>query len=562
MADIDYDALATQYGGADAPKAAAVDYDALAKRFGAQEAPKTHSERADAAIQRGAIGVGETLGSLVTGAVAAPVAGIVGLAQGAKNLVSPGGMSAADRVQQVQGAMTYEPKTEAGQAVSGVVNYLPEKLAEGADVAGEAVSRGVDKVLPGAGPAVGAAVNTGIQALPMIAGKFGAPVARRTLALAQEKADVLNKVNAPQAADLLAARERNLTISPAEANPTILNRMLEGASGQAKVQQLASSQNQPIVQNIVRKGLGIRDDVPVTREALESVRKEAGKTYEKVRNVGEIPIDEKYTAALDKIESDYKGAAKSFSEEVDPVQKAVDSARNTVKEGVFDSDAAVSKIKLERKRADKAFRQGDAELGKAHKAIADAIEEQIERKLAPGGTSAVGGQANLLAEFQKSRALIARSYDVQKALTKTGEIDARVLAEQLRKGRPLGEDLMPVAKIAGRYPGSFQAGGKNAYTNVNAFDALMGLGAAGSALAHAPGAAPAVLAGAAAAAARPAIRAGILSAPYQRAFAGPRHAGPGAIPTLADMSTRDPALLAGAELQAHGFQTLEDELRR
>lgn len=517
--------------------------------------PQTRSEGADAALQRGVTGVGETLANLATGAVATPAAGIAGIVQGAKNLVSPGGMSAADRVAQVQGDFTYEPKSAAGKTVSGVVSYLPEKLAEGADIAGEATS----KVF---GPAAGAAVNTAIQAAPMVLGKVGAPVARRALALAQERADVLNKVGAPDAKVILDARDRGLTISPAEANPIILNRLLEGVSGQAKVQQLASAQNQPIVQNIVRKGLGIREDVPVTRDALESVRKEAGKTYEKVRKVGEIPIDEKYTQALDKIESDYKGAAKSFSEEVDPVQKAVDSARNTVKAGSFDSDAAVSKIKLERRRADKSFREGDTELGKAHKAIADAIEEQIERKLSSSGTSAVGGQADLLSEFQKSRALIARSYDVQKALTKGGDIDARVLAEQLRKGRQIGGEIGVVAKIAGKHPGSFQAGGKNAYTNVNAFDALMGLGAAGGALAHAPGAVGAVLAGAAAAAARPVIRAGITSGPYQRAFAGPARATAGAVPTLAEAMTRDPALLAGAELQGHGFKTLEDELVR
>src|SRR5712664_914130 len=46
-------------------------------------------------------GIADAALSLGSGAVAAPVAGLAGIAQGVKNLVSPG-MSAADRVNQVQ----------------------------------------------------------------------------------------------------------------------------------------------------------------------------------------------------------------------------------------------------------------------------------------------------------------------------------------------------------------------------------------------------------------------------------------------------------------------------
>jgi hypothetical protein len=219
----------------------------------------------------------------------------------------------------------------------------------------------------------------------------------------------------------------------------------------------------------------------------------------------------------------------------------------------------VSKIKLERRRGDKAFRQGDAELGKAHKAIADAIEQQISRKLQSEGTSAVGGRAGLLDEFEKSREIIAKSYDVQKSL-KNGEIDARVLAEQLRKGKKITGELAAVAKIAGKFPGSFQAGGRNAYTTTSAFDLLAGGGAGAGMLFHGPAElAPAAAAALAATAARPAIRAGITSGPYQRNFANPPTYG-SMTPELARILSSDHAVAAAAGLQPHGFRTLEDEL--
>jgi hypothetical protein len=103
----------------------------------------------------------EPLLAMGSSAVAAPVAGLAGVAQGIKNRFSPG-MSAADRVEQVQGAMTYEPRTEGGKAVTGIISYPFEKLAQGADFAGQKASD-----LTGS-PAIGAAVNTAIQGAPAV----------------------------------------------------------------------------------------------------------------------------------------------------------------------------------------------------------------------------------------------------------------------------------------------------------------------------------------------------------------------------------------------------------
>lgn len=116
---------------------------------------------------------------LTTGAVAAPVAGMAGVLQGAWNLAGrlsgqPVGMSAADRVRQVQGAMTYEPKTDLGQQASGAINYLPQKLAEGADAAGNVVNG-----VPVVGPALATATNLGIQAIPSILLKAGPKLAAK-----------------------------------------------------------------------------------------------------------------------------------------------------------------------------------------------------------------------------------------------------------------------------------------------------------------------------------------------------------------------------------------------
>jgi hypothetical protein len=103
----------------------------------------------------------EPAAQILSGMVATPVAGLVGLAQGAKNYLSGSpGMPAADRIRQVENAMTYEPRTTAGKAVSGVVSYPFEKLAQLGDWAGQKTSDFTGS------PAAGATVNTAIQFAP------------------------------------------------------------------------------------------------------------------------------------------------------------------------------------------------------------------------------------------------------------------------------------------------------------------------------------------------------------------------------------------------------------
>lgn len=123
--------------------------------------------------------------ALASGSIAAPVAGLAGMAQGAKNFVTGEGTPAADRVSSVQDALTYQPRTELGQATAGAAAKPFELLAAGADKAGAWTA---DKT---GSPALGATVNTVLQAapsaiLPELAGKgpLGARIAARRAAAA------------------------------------------------------------------------------------------------------------------------------------------------------------------------------------------------------------------------------------------------------------------------------------------------------------------------------------------------------------------------------------------
>jgi hypothetical protein len=108
-------------------------------------------------MARGVAGIGEAALSLGSGMVAAPVAGLAGTAVAPFN-----GQKAADVVTRIQDAMTYQPRTEAGQQATAVATYPFEKLAQAGNAVGERVADATGS------PALGAAANTAVQAVPAV----------------------------------------------------------------------------------------------------------------------------------------------------------------------------------------------------------------------------------------------------------------------------------------------------------------------------------------------------------------------------------------------------------
>ena len=449
------------------------------------------------------IGAGENVASLATGAAGQVLGGLAGIGQGVKNLFVEGGMPAGERVEQVQGAMTYQPRTDTGkdiaQGLDSVLGILPRFAERTGEKAAELTN-----------PAVGAAVNTAIQAAPSILGKLAKAPVSKALAKSTAEAAKQTALAAPKAEALTAAKKAGYVIPPAEANPSLPNRVIEGFAGQPKVQQLASTKNQAVTNDLTRKALGVPDDVPLSIEALQDVRKQAGLAYEDVRNAGRVKTDGAFQSDLSNIVSKYVGAEKDFPRMAKAdIKDAVDSAK--VKE--FDAGSGIDAIKIQRELADKAFRGGDTGLGKAHKAIADALESQIDRHLKESRLAL--GDTHAIEQFQAARKLIAQTYDVQKAL-KGNDIDARVLGKQYEKGRLTG-DLATVGQFGSMFKGAAQTGGKNAYVpglwetmGMGGMGGLAGLGIGGV------GTAP-VAAAVAAGASRPLARGLITSRAYQNA---------------------------------------------
>jgi len=126
----------------------------------------------------------EPIASMGSGMFATPLAGIAGI--GARGLEAAGVIpqnSGSNTVEAVRNAMTYKPRTEAGQKITDALAMPFEKLANVADAAGQAINDlagsrispvaaqyGLDPLrIPEEGnPAAATFVNTAIQSIPAV----------------------------------------------------------------------------------------------------------------------------------------------------------------------------------------------------------------------------------------------------------------------------------------------------------------------------------------------------------------------------------------------------------
>lgn len=385
---------------------------------------------------------GDAALSLITGAGASVAGGLVGLAQGAANLVSKGGMPAGDRVRQIQEQLTYQPRTELGQDIVDVVSYLPEKLAGAADSAGAAVSDFTGS------PAIGAGVNTAIQSIPQLLVSKGVPRVRMEAERVRNARQA--ELNAQRGRDETRnqvrqdAQDAGMVFAPAEASPGVVNNLLEGIGGKIKTQQIASLKNAKSVDSLVRQELGLADNVPLDADTLTKLRRTAWKAYEDVRTAGRMEADADYISSLDQIKARYEGASKDFGDlaksEVTDLVDGLKGAR------AFEADSAIDMIGILREKADKAFRQGDTNLAKANREAANALEDRIGRHL-----EETGADTQLLQNFRNSRTLIAKSYVVEDAI-QGGKINPQKLAN----ADHLTGNLRLIRDAAQQFPKSMQ----------------------------------------------------------------------------------------------------------
>lgn len=313
-----------------------------------------------------------------------------------------------------------------------------------------------DRALGAAGGLVGGVVGQGAGNL--IAAGAGAV-----------KAGIGNLIakNAPKAAAVDAAQTAGYVLPPNQITPTLPNALIQAWGGPVKTTQAAATKNQATTNSLAARALGLPEDQPITVEALNGVRSAAGKAYDAVANAGEF------------------NAAGANLPPIAGVKKSTDNLTLAPKTTV---DAADLVAGWKQSNADATgyyqqyARDANPEtLAKAKSSAADAsaihdfLTEQVGKKEAQtpadlmsalakgqmtpaeflqasiGNAARLNGKPGAVDALNSARTLIAKTYDVQKAL-KGSDVNAAVLAAAQNKKGTLTGDLASIADTANAFP--------------------------------------------------------------------------------------------------------------
>ena len=274
--------------------------------------------------------------------------------------------------------------------------------------------------------------------------------------------------------EFAAARPEGYVVPPASVRPTVGNIALESISGKAALQQIASGKNQEVTNRLAAEAVGLPAGEQITKTALERVRAESGKVYEKLKSFGAFSADNDFYSDVVKINAESQELLRAFPDLPLAGAEKINNLVNAINQPNFDSKTAVTLVKTLRQQATKHFSGAptaeEQALGAAKRKAADAMEALISRRLTQSGDT------QLINEFNDARTRIAKTYSIEKALELSGNVNAKKLAAQLKADKPLTGGLRTAAQFAGNFPKASVTPETYGSPGVSALDAAMAAG--------------------------------------------------------------------------------------
>ena len=392
----------------DAP-AKEVSDPALLAQLNATETPAKPERGFLESAGRNVVGGLEAAAQFGTGALAGVAGGLAGIGTGINRGLGLTQQEPADAVRGVSSALTYQPRTPEGVKLSEIVNYPFEKIAEGAEYVGGAVTD------TSGSPTLGMQAATTLQGVPML---FGG--ARGRIKGAVQRAETESAGRASAASErnrtLEAARAEGYRTAPsASGGGNFMTNRAESIAGKAATRQEGSVMNQSITDKIGRREAGLAENEPISRRSLEEARERLSEPYREVASVS-------------------RDAA---------------SALEVLKEVRRDASDAWAKY----------ARDPSPSVRKEAQAL---TKEATQWETFIDSEAVKAGRPDLLPRLIEARRAIAKNFDVEKALNVgEGSLDARVWGKMLDKKRPLSGGLETAGRFAEAFPEYVQPGAIN-----------------------------------------------------------------------------------------------------
>lgn len=423
--------------------------DELAKQPGSVERAVNAMPAIPRAALKGAAGLAENVGSMASNFAGSVAGAVAGAPQYVGSLMrGENGDAAHDTFTRIRDAMTYQPRTEAGQGL--------QKLAS---VVGQPVSRAVDWLGDPTGtgdPFVADLIKT---AAPIAVGNAGAAVAEG--AFPPPKLPFRPELgNGPKATTLRQGHEAGYNVSPSrEVNGqpvgTGLSRVAEAIGGKTRTEAARAMKNQPVTQRLAGEEVGVPELTPAT---LEQARGEANAKYKALDSIQE-PLnlrDPQYINDVTALTPPKLGPLSSEPlADIGKLQKSLTA-------GATDSVAsAVERVKDLRAQANNYYRAAKSgvdpnaeKLAHAHADAAEALDDLLQRTLEKSPDPQV---RQMVAEYKAARVRLAKINVVDRAMNKgSGEVNPANIKQQGTK-RNLTGNLDLIARMQAAFPKDVRA---------------------------------------------------------------------------------------------------------
>lgn len=370
------------------------------------------------------------------------------------------------------------PITQAGQGIQNVLTAnAPTQLA--AATGGGAGSGGVRE----AGGGTVAQVVGGLAG-----GLAGSRVIKPTLT--GQSTQKLQNVTRDKV--LKEGQKAGYVALPSDVGSGKLTRAMETVSGKFKAQELASSKNQQVTNNLTRRYLGLSDDVPLSTETFDELRVSFAEPYRLASQLPAGQIGTTSTRSLATGGRTQSPVIKSGAQLVDEIKIARDDARASWKS----LNSGMSNNATETRKAAQA---------------ADSLVNKLESQL--DNLARASNQPELIRDLNVARQNIAKVHTVEKATNPiTGSVNAQAIGKQVAKKAPITDELQLIGKFAQAFPKVTKqvSGDPNAFSIYDVAGTSLGIGAANPLLASLP-------------ALRVAGRYGVLSKPVQQSLVQPQY---------------------------------------
>ena len=399
--------------------------------------------------------VGETVAHMGSQAVALPAQAAASVY---KLLTTPSSRSktkaATQAAESVGNAMTYQPRSAGGKALSAVPDWVGNKIGEFGTWLG-------DKTVEKTGSAgLGAAAAMIPQAAGVLLGAKVPEFAAGRVAAEEANLAKRQVAHAPMDASKKEVHEAGFKLAPSEAGGPV-TQTLQTMAGGPKLEKEMSGHNSGRVQDLSKLDIGLDPTHDVLDPAnLERKRDEAERPYELMRTLGVVTPSNEFYNELSNVGAQFAKVDKAFPKEhgvasPDVDWSAIEAEKGRYFQPEFNADSALEAMKQLRKDSRTLLKARDdpkkLAMGLVKRQIADVFLDELDRHADAMGTP------GLKEQFVAARKQLAKINTLEDAMV--GDVvSGRSLAALWDNGNgvQLDGNMLKIAKAATNYKKSFQ----------------------------------------------------------------------------------------------------------